>query len=463
MNSVITEITRNCFQLKKSNRVENSFKWFVICLAPLSCLSSLGQNNNIAANEGLKVFIDCPSLPCPFDYIRSEIKYIDYVNDRYACNVYVLITTSSTGGGGREYKLYFEGLENFASLKDTLSYIRTAVETDDEDRKKMVQSLKLGLIPFLAKTNLASRIQISVDQQPAEQKEAQTTPQKDKWNAWVFNIGLNGNFNGDDNYNSFNTRLRLTANRITEKLKLNFYSGYGITQDRYIYKLYNDTTGELIFSDTTLSKNTNSKISGTVAVSINDHWSAGLFSNYYSSSYDNIDGSFSVKPAIEYSIFPYKNFTTKYMGFLYRIGGVYNNYRDTTWRSKTTEWLMRQTLSFDLNFTQKWGSVSASLSWANYFFNWKWNNYGVYANGEFRIVKGLSFNFYGGASIIHDQVELQKGDATQTQVLIRQRLLRNSFSYFTGFGLSYRFGSIYNNIVNPRLGEANNGGFSFSY
>src|SRR5437899_3099935 len=96
--------------------------------------STLAQN---VSKENLKVFIDCKSWMCPFDFIRSEIKFVDYVNDRYSADVYVLLTSSATGSGGREYKLYFEGLGKFKSLNDTLPYIRSSVETDDEDRRKM--------------------------------------------------------------------------------------------------------------------------------------------------------------------------------------------------------------------------------------------------------------------------------------------------------------------------------------
>src|SRR6266536_6416316 len=117
------------------------------------------QDNKIS-NERLKVFIDCKSWSCPFDYIRSEITFIDYVNDRYVADIYVLLTSSSTGGGGQEYKLLFEGLGKFKPRVDTLIYFRNAVETEDENRKKMVQVLKLGLIPFIAKTSLGSSIQI---------------------------------------------------------------------------------------------------------------------------------------------------------------------------------------------------------------------------------------------------------------------------------------------------------------
>ena len=427
----------------------------------LFTLTLAAQKSN-SADQRLKVFIDCKAWNCPFDYIRSEIKFVDYVNDRYAANVYILITTSATGGDGQEYKLFFEGLENFKSVKDTLSYVRTAVETNDEDRKKMVQVLKLGLVPFIARTSMGAVIQVIVPDPGANGKNEQTTAKKDKWNSWVFNTGVNGNFEKNDNYKYSNMRLRLSAGRVTEKLKLKFSTSYSKEKSRYIYRQYDDSTGQLLSADTTKSTTKRSNFIGTVAVSVNSHWSVGLFSNYYTSTFDNIKNSYSVKPALEYSIFPYKTFTTKYMGFLYRIGPLHNNYVDTTWRDKSKEWLLQQSMSFDMNFNQKWGSVSASLYWSNYFFDWKWYNYGLFANGEFRIVKGLNFNFYGGFSFTHDQVELPKGNATQTQVLIRQRLLRNSFGYFTGFGLSYRFGSIFNNVVNPRLGEAGGGSFFFS-
>ena len=430
----------------------------MICLFLTSIFSS-AQNNN-PVNQRLRVFIDCKAWNCPFDYIRSEINFVDYVNDRYAANVFILFTSSTTGGGGQEYKIYFEGLENFKSLNDTLTYVRTSVETDDEDRRKMVQVLKLGLVRYLAKTSMGPRIVISM---PTENntREAQQSSTKDKWNAWVLNTSINGNFNGNDNYGSSNIRLRFSAGRVTEKLKLNFSTNYSTEKNKYIYNEYDDSTGEITFSDTTRSTNKRSGFNGTVAVSITSHWSAGLFSNFYTSTFSNIKRSLSLKPALEYSFFPYKAFNTKYMGFLYKIGPLHNDYEDTSWRNKSKEWLLQQNLSFDMNFTQKWGSVSASLYWSNYFFDWKWYNYGFFGQGQFRIVKGLNFNFFGGFSIIHDQVELPKGNATQTQVLIRQRILRNTSDYFVGIGLSYRFGSIFNNVVNPRLGEAGGGFFFF--
>ena len=51
------------------------------------------------------------------------------------------------------------------------------------------------------------------------------------------------------------------------------------------------------------------------------------------------------------------------------------------------------------------------------------------------------------------------GAASTEEVLLRQRQLRTSFSYSTNFGFSYQFGSIFNNVVNPRFGGS--GGENF--
>lgn len=40
-----------------------------------------------------------------------------------------------------------------------------------------------------------------------------------------------------------------------------------------------------------------------------------------------------------------------------------------------------------------------------------------------------------------------------TDILIRLRQLQSGYSYFMSVGLSYTFGSIFNNVVNPRFGR----------
>jgi hypothetical protein len=40
---------------------------------------------------------------------------------------------------------------------------------------------------------------------------------------------------------------------------------------------------------------------------------------------------------------------------------------------------------------------------------------------------------------------------------VRQRQLATSYSYSVYFGVSYTFGSIFNNVVNPRFGSSGGG------
>ncbi|HRG94506.1 MAG TPA: hypothetical protein PLZ10_16225, partial [Chitinophagaceae bacterium] len=60
---------------------------------------SWSQNNY---PDRLKVFIDCQS-GCDMTFIRSEINIVDFLLDRVAADVHVLITEQDTGGGGEQF------------------------------------------------------------------------------------------------------------------------------------------------------------------------------------------------------------------------------------------------------------------------------------------------------------------------------------------------------------------------
>ncbi|MEA2104866.1 MAG: hypothetical protein U9P79_09545 [Candidatus Cloacimonadota bacterium] len=56
-------------------------------------------------------------------------------------------------------------------------------------------------------------------------------------------------------------------------------------------------------------------------------------------------------------------------------------------------------------------------------------------------------------SRVHDQISLPAGDVTPEELLLKQRELETQYTYWGSIGLTYSFGSIYNNIVNPRFGN----------
>jgi hypothetical protein len=60
--------------------------------------------------------------------------------------------------------------------------------------------------------------------------------------------------------------------------------------------------------------------------------------------------------------------------------------------------------------------------------------------------------------LIHDQINLVKQDLTYDEILLQRKEIATQYEYYLSFGLSYTFGSIYNNVVNPRFGNSSGGG-----
>ncbi len=58
------------------------------------------------ASTRLRVFLDCD---CYEDFLRDEIKFVDFVRQPQDADMHLLARTSETGGGGRETALRFIG------------------------------------------------------------------------------------------------------------------------------------------------------------------------------------------------------------------------------------------------------------------------------------------------------------------------------------------------------------------
>lgn len=94
------------------------------------------------------------------DFIRTEIPFVNYVRDRKEADIHILVTTQATGGGGTEYAMAFLGQGDFASLSGNLIYASAKTDTEDEVRKGYVAVLKMGLVPFVARTPIRDLLSI---------------------------------------------------------------------------------------------------------------------------------------------------------------------------------------------------------------------------------------------------------------------------------------------------------------
>ena len=387
--------------------------------------------------DALNVFINAS------DYIRKEIPYINYVRDIKEADVYILSTSQGTGSGGQMFTYFLVGQNKNGGMCDTLSFVTTPDETQDETRIKEVRTLKMGLMRYVAKTPLSKYMTIGFSEPLSE------TVSTDKWDSWVFSTNLNGFLDGQKLTKSDQLFGKITANRITKDWKINSQVNYSYGKDIF------DTVGGFITSEN-ISKSANIMI----VKSITEHWSYGGSANIGASSFNNQKMLLSIMPAIEYDIFPYSESTRRQLRLLYRAGYNYVTYIDSTIYNKTRETLWQHSLTAAYEVVQKWGTINVSLGYSNYLHDWSKNNISLDGFIELRVAKGLNVSFGGGASIIHDQLGLVKGGASTQEVLLRRKELATQYRYFTFFGFTYTFGSIYNNVVNPRFGNNGGGGMT---
>jgi len=378
------------------------------------------------------------------DYIRKEIPYINYVRDIKDAGVYIISARQGTGSGGREYTYFLIGQNEYKGMADTLSFTTGPDETDDEIRIKEVRTLQMGLMRYVAKTPLSDYLKISFTKPMSDKVST------DKWDNWVFRVSVNGYLNGQQSYNSTYLNGNFSAARVTELWKISLRARYGYSIENF------DIEDEIISSE-----NTSRSFTTLIVRSLSDHWSLGGSVNMRAGSYSNLKNSLIVMPGIEYDLFPYSEATRRQLRLLYSIGYNASDYIDTTIYNKTREAHLQHSILAAYEVIQKWGTIDISAEYSNYLHDWSLNNLSVYGRFELRIAKGLSLNMGGGASLIHDQLGLVKGGATTEEVLLRRKEIATQFSYWTNFGFSYTFGSIYNNVVNPRFGNSGGRGMMF--
>ena len=390
----------------------------------------------------VKVFIDCSGFwNCDSEYFRTNLTYIDHVRDRTVADVHILITSQRTGSGGNEVTLTFIGLGPFARVDDLLRYLSPPNSSTDAIRAGLVQKIKLGLMRYVAHSSAADSLTVATN---ASAKPSQAkTPVHDPWNYWVMRVSFNGNVYGEESSNSRSYSGGASANRTTEAWKASLSGNASYRQSSY------DLGDGEMFTTVTRSSN----VGGIVVKSLGPRWSAGGRASLQSSTYTNQDRAVSVAPAIEYDFFPYAESTRRIMTLQYSLGVTSFAYKEITIYDKMSETLPYHKLALDIEARQPWGQVSFQLDGSQYLS--QSDKYRIEAGGgvSLRLGKGLSLNVSSWESFIRDQLYLPKGEATTEEILVRQRQLATSFQYSVYFGVSYTFGSIYNNVVNPRFGN----------
>lgn len=398
-------------------------------------------------NRPLRVYLDCSGFFCDQDFFTEEIPWVRFVRDRQVADVHVLGTRQTTGAGGSVYTLEFRGRDAFADQTITLQTSTPPDATESERRDELLRVARLGLAPFAAGTSEAPAAEFTV---AAEQAEAVGDPEDDPWNRWVFQVGVNGFGNGESQQQFMNLSANTSASRVTEEWIVRLGVGGNLNRQEFESEQITDQfQTESYYGNAMLVK------------SRGPHWGLGTMAEWRRSTFNNYEHSATIRPAVEYNVFPYSESNRRMLVITYAIGPSYNLYEDSTIFAETEELLLQHGLAVGYDVTQAWGNIDVSADIDHYFtkfsdgMEWEEPQYNANLSGSLnlRLIRGLSFRVGGGVSMIRGQIQLRAGGLTEEEILTRQRELATNYRYFLSFGVSYRFGSIFSSVVNPRFSE----------
>ncbi|NQT24881.1 hypothetical protein HQ585_05985 [candidate division KSB1 bacterium] len=387
----------------------------------------------------INIYIDSPDWWMDLDYFRTEIPFVNYMRDRADADLHILTTTQSTGGGGREFTINFIGLQKFKGQTNTLKYTSVQTDTDDIIRKELARYFKIGLMQFVSQSPAVGQIDVTY-KKPADGQNM-SKPIDDPWNYWTFRTRVRGYFNGEKSYKYNYLNSSFTANRVTEAWKHYLY--FSISKTRTIY----DYGDDMSYTDDRRSN----YFEGSVVKSLTTHWSLALQSYASKSTYNNYDLSTSFRPGIEFNVYPYSESTQRQFTFQYLVGVHYYDYHEETIYLKMSGQRFTQRLNIAYKIKKPWGSIYSSLNGSHYLHDIEKFNIRLQNSIELKLIKGFSLDIYGYMTFLRDQLSLPASGASLEEILTRRRELETSYYYYTSIGISYTFGSIYNNVVNPRF------------
>ncbi len=455
---------------------------FFLCLFLISSAASQGPATQQIPNVGVArkpvLAVYAGSFSRDIDYFREQITFVNYTNDQSTADVVIQWSRQSTGAGGAAMTLTFTGQGLFAGMNDTLVIIDEPNDPVAVQQERRVQAFKLILPRYVAHTRQASQILVGyagpalVEQIMEEEVEEEA---EDPWNSWVFRVTGSGSFENEELQDSYSLSTALSANRLTEEWITRGSYNYSYSETNRRQKVvYSDTTnGDITFHDslrtlpTTFSRNMSG--SGGLVKTLGPHSGIGVTFNYLSNSRQNIQQRYRVAPAIEYNLLPYTEYSRRYLTFNLSTGLDAVVYEEETAFGKTEETLLSTMLDISYSRQATWGSMSVSLEYETYLPAFDLedaldkNSISLDASISYRMMNGISINLSGGIARINNNLNILGRDLDPYERATGTVQLDTDFRVDGSLSVSYTFGALYNNVVNPRLGggsSSGGGGFS---
>jgi hypothetical protein len=383
--------------------------------------------------DKIKVFLSCN---CDDSYIKQNTLLLDYVRDRTLSDIEVFVFDISNASGGRNFTFEYKGKNDFQNKENKISTNITQNLTFNEAREVLLKTYKMGMVHFLQNTVFQNRVDVSFNDQMDIPQEMSF----DQWRNWVFEISGSFNFENEESINEEEYNVGFDIDRVTEMWRVRSYF-----RQRRAVKFF---SGD---EENFTSERNSTYFSGSLVKSISDHFSTGIFGSYQKDTFRNYKSFFNFSPALEYNFIPYNEVLTREITLAYKLGYNFYEYLEETLYGFLDQKMFNQSLTLNLRFREKWGSIYSYMVASQFLDQPDQNRLTLNNNINLRIVRGLSLRISGSFQLIRDQINLPKGEASIEDLLLRQRQISTNYQNRISMGLSYTFGSIFNNIVNTRL------------
>jgi hypothetical protein len=404
-----------------------------------------------APSSGAKLRVYLEACNCFEQFLREEIAWVDFVRQPQDADLQVLGNAVQTGAGGIERTLRFVGAGRFAGTDFALRAVTLPGEPEDGQRRTVLNTMQVGLLNFAAREGIPQGFEVDVE---APEAATAARTDRDPWNFWVIELGAEGALQAEETRRETAWEFSVQADRVTHNWLVDFRSD--IESETESFDLDDDDDAGSGRRVEVTRREWAARL--FLAKAFGNHWSVGVDSDVQSSTFGNVELSTQVTPAIEFNVFPYSDYATRQLRFEYGIGAIHARYNEVTLFDRLRETRPRHLLAATLQQRQPWGSIESRVEWSQYLHDLELSRLEFDGEVSLRLIRGLSLDIGGSASRIRDQISLPKRGATPEEVLLRVRELQSGYEVQFSVGVSYTFGSIFNNVVNPRFGRNQGGG-----
>jgi hypothetical protein len=397
---------------------------------------------------------------CDLDFLKTAIGFVEFVEESDSTPD-VDVTTITDEAADRPWRVTFVGRGRFSGRDRVLHLSLASLGSTSEIRREIARTLRLGLVEYAVETTAGPKLDVTFRPLPVAQSlvivsiqgpdldvsvrrlpaVAPTAGSADRWKNWVFHLTLESDGSGERSAFDRTYYVGASANRTTAGWKVRIGGSRALSRSSF-------TVSE---ESTVTSRVSEWSADALVVRSAGPHFSLGVTSTVAGSTFSNEKFIARLSPAVEYDVFSYDESTRRSLTIQYTAGRAHYDYVAETIFGKLTETVAQQAVNVSLGLKQPWGQVGSTVVFTQQLTEPDRTRTTLFGNLSVRISRHLSVNGSGSYARIRDQFTLEKGDASEEEVLLRQRQLATGHRYSASVGLTISFGALSNAAVNPRF------------